>query len=181
MSLATQPVIIGSHLFFFPNLAAFTVPGAGTCGAEVKPGAADPAWLDLGPIAEGEVEPQSEEREIFGPGNTGVLELVDILENKLGLTINCTLEEYGPLVSEMLFLHDPISGGAGQATPARRTVTKKGWLKIQMYDNSGSNITNLDLWVQAKLSSGMSPFSGDTRPQVTFRKLRSSLNTMEIA
>lgn len=173
------PRIIGNHAFFFRDGAAFTVPSAGTASRTAKPGAADTSWIDLGILRDLSVQHARNEVDIFAPA-PGAMRLFDVLETKRQLSVNITAEEMSPLAFELLFGTLALTNASTQYNPLEG-ATKKGWLKVQQYDQTDALFNTVDLYVQMKVSGDVA--FGDSVVAVTFecRVLHSTLNTGSLA
>jgi len=175
MALSTRPLIAGIHAFFFADGAAFTVPEAGTAGRSSKPGAADAAWVDLGIIREGSITGDREAVEIFAP-LPGRKRLYDVLETKAKLTVAMTLDEVSPKAVEWLFGSDTLTGASTQFNPLEG-VTKKGWLKVQIYDEKDALTITVDLYVHIRVNGAVSLGDQQVSFPVEAMVLHSTLNT----
>jgi len=175
----TGSVILGNHGFFFRDGDSFTVPSAGTAGRASKPGAADTGWVDLGILSDLSVQHEREERDIFAP-TPGVLRLYDVIETKRQLNIKLTAQEMSPLAWELLFGTLKLTTASTQYNPFEG-ITKKGWLKIQQYNQADTLFNTLDVYVQMKVSGEVA--FGDNIVSVQFeaRGLHSTLNTGTVA
>lgn len=175
-----QSYIIGSHLWFFREGDAFTVPGAGTCAQESKPGIAptlDAGWIDLGAIESWDPAVAQTDHKLYAPA-PGKLVLKDFLENKQELTIKAVTNDLTGFVIETMFrAAQELQGAQTQFNPLS-SVTKRGWLHVQQYDQNNNSFMNLDLWGRLRASG---KFNGDpTKPEWEFFMLYSSQNTANI-
>src|SRR5437867_13369495 len=132
MGLSIAPYVLGSHAFFFRDGDAYTVPGAGTASRTAKPGATDPQWIYLGIIEEASDQLEDNEIEVYAP-SPGRLRLWDIINTKDKLGFKFTTSELGPLALETLYRTLPLTSASTQFNPLEGN-TKKGWLKLQRYD-----------------------------------------------
>lgn len=175
----TGAVILGNHGFFFREGLSYTVPSAGTSSRTTKPGAADTGWVDLGILSEVTIQHEREERDIFAP-TPGVLRLYDVLETKRQLNINLTAQEMSPKAFELVFGTDFLTAASTNYNPLEGS-TKRGWLKIQQYNQSDALFNTMDVWVQMKVSGEVS--FGENIVAVTFeaRVLHSTQNTGTLA
>lgn len=175
----TGSVILGNHGFFFRDGDSFTVPSSGTAGRAAKPGAADTGWVDLGILSEVTVQHDREERQIFAP-TPGVLRLYDVIETKRQLKLNLTAQEMSPFQWELLFGTPKLTTASTQYNPFEG-ATKKGWLKIQQYNQSDALFNTLDVYCHIKVSGEVS--FGDNIVAATFEVvgLHSTLNTGTLA
>ena len=172
--------VLGSHLFFFREGDAYTVPGAGTCGAESKPDANDPDYINLGPIEDWEDDVSGgSDLEIWRP-SPGNLVLKDIIEIKAKMMVKATTGEMSALAIESFYRSATnIASLTGQFNPLSGTL-KKGWLHGQRYDHENNLVFTFDLWGRLKVSGGMKSGGELVRPQFEFAVLYSSLNTAQI-
>jgi hypothetical protein len=135
----TKATILGSHAYFFRDGDAFTVPTGGTAGRNALPDDADPAWIDVGAIMEAGVEKKADEKEVWAP-NPGKLALKDVLETKRDLTHKFTAQELSPFALEVIYGSEALNGTSTDFT-ALEGETKKGWLRIEQYDENDA-LTN---------------------------------------
>lgn len=180
MALTLKSRLLDAHLFFFREGDAYTVPSAGTCAADSKPGANDPAWIDLGAIEEWEYDlGGGQDIEAWKPV-AGRLVLKDIIEIKEKLTVKFTTNEMTALAFENFFRsNNTLSSLSGQFNPLAGRLTK-GWLHAQQYDQDGTLCLALDLWGRLKCAGGIKGGSEIIRPSFEFVALYSPLNTAEI-
>lgn len=179
MPLATRSVILGNHGFFFRDGASFTVPSAGTAGRTSKPGAADTSWIDLGILSEVTMQHEREERDIFAP-TPGVMRLYDVIETKRQLSINLTAQELSAFAFELMFGTLALTSASTQYNPLEG-ATKKGWLKLQQYDQGDALVNTVDVYGQIKVSGEVSVGDNIVAAQFEFRVLHSTLNTGTLA
>lgn len=182
MNLASY--IIGTHLWFFREGDAFTLPDpGGTCGQEVKPGIApdlDPVWIDLGAVESFEPTVAQTDYELWKPA-PGRLVLKDLLENKQKLTIKAVTNDVGGLAVEAMFRATQelanTTGTEQQFNPLS-AISRRGWIHAQFYDQDNNNYMNLDLWSRLRATG---KFMGEpTKPEWEMFMLYSSLNTGSI-
>jgi hypothetical protein len=177
----TQARIIGSHGFFFRDGDAFTVPGAGTAGRSAKPGATDPEWIDMGVIDSSGITNTSEEREIYAP-TPGQLRLYDSIPTKNKLEGKITCEELSALSWELLFGTLPLTpDGANQQYNPQAQIQKKGWLKIQQYDQSDALFNTVDIYVRIKVDGEVKFDDNIVKVNLAAMVLFSTLNTGQLA
>jgi len=156
MSLITEALILGSHAFFFREDAAYTVPSAGTCAAEAKPGASDPAWINLGPVTGAEVsEAAGDAVEQWAP-LPGALRRKNIFRTKEKLDIDLTVNEVTPLALQAIFRTEVLSGSSGETANPLEGSTIRGWLKLQLYDANDALRFALDLWCELRVNGAVS-------------------------
>jgi hypothetical protein len=171
----TASVILGNHGFFFRDGGSFTVPSAGTASRTVKPGAADTGWIDLGILSEVTIQHEREERDIFAP-TPGVMRLYDVIETKRQLSINLTAQELSPFAFELIFGTLALTSASTQYNPLEG-ATKKGWLKLQQYNQTDAQLNTMDVYVQIKVSGEISVGDNLVTAQFEARVLHSILNT----
>lgn len=175
----TGSVILGNHGFFFRDGGSFTVPSAGTAGRAAKPGAADTGWIDLGIVSELNVQHDRESREVYAP-TPGVLRLYDVIETKRMLSLTMTCMELSPLGFELIFGTLALTSASSQYNPLEGT-TKKGWLKIQQYDQNDAIINTLDIYVQVKVTGEINFGENIVTIPIEAVVLHSTLNTGTLA
>lgn len=175
MALTTGARIIGAHAWFFREGASFTVPTAGTCAREAKPGADDTGWVEIGIIKDSSVNHEAERLQRFAP-LPGGLRLYDEHETKSKITMKLTTDDISPLAIELLFGTLELGDASTQYNPLEG-AQKRGWLKLQWYDQEDTLINTLDVWVN--LFIGGEVKMGETLIDVplTATVLHSSLNT----
>lgn len=171
----TGPVIAGNHLYWFAEGVAYTSPSSGTCGRESKPGAADTGWIYLGVVADISLSNASEDKEIFKP-TPGIKRRYDVVQTKRSITIKANLEELGPTAFELIFGTLRLTSASTQYNPLEGGV-KRGWLKLQQYDQSDTIINTVDMFSFAKISGDVSFGDDLVKPQLEFSILHSTLNT----
>jgi hypothetical protein len=180
--MITAPRSLGNHAYFFRDSSPFTVPQAGTASRTAKPGADDPAWVDLGVISSLSISPESAEDEIYAP-SPGTLELYDVVENKRKRTIKFDCDELSFLSFELAFHTKPQTAAGGPYVPGSGPSVK-GWLKVEQYDqNTGDNSepTNVfDSYVHMKLDGELKFDEHYVKTGIQARCLRSSLNSGEL-
>lgn len=181
-----QTEILGAHAWFFRDGAPFTVPDpGGNASRTVKPGAADPAYVDLGIVDIG-LSPQMEEKEIWRAA-PAVKELEDVIPFKRGMTIKIKKQELSNLDWELIYgclAFNLTSGQAmGQFNPLElQAASVKGWLKYQYYGRQSPRDGNTPLitaehFVTLKYDGDFEPGDEPVEPQLIARQLRSPLNT----
>jgi hypothetical protein len=175
MALATGSYVFGQHAFFFRDGDAYTVPGAGTASRTAKPGETDPAWMNLGIVEEASDGLEDTEIEIFAP-TPGRLRLYDVINTKDKLNLKFTTSELSAVAVETLYRTLSLSPSSTQFNPLEGK-TKKGWLKIQRYDQGDAQRIVMDLFCRLKVT-GDTPMHGDL-VKVTWEAavLHSTLNT----
>lgn len=178
--------VVNSTTFTFANTGSNesttadtggTVLLSGTASASFRPGANDSSWIALGICEEcSDSREIGNEIEIYGP-SPGKLVLQDIIENKQKLIIKFTLSEWSAFVNEVLYLTESLNSSSSQFNPLEGEP-KKGWLKIQRYDQDNDQRLVLDLWGKLKISGDVQFGGSDiVKPQLEFTVLHSTLNT----
>jgi len=182
MGLITEAMLLGSHAFFFREASVYTVPSAGTCAAESKPGAADPAWINLGPITAAEVaEAAGEVVEQWAP-LPGRLRRKNIFRTKEKLDLDLTVNEVTPLALQAIFRTEALAGSDAEVTNPLEGTTLRGWLKLQLYDQADDLRFALDQWCELRVNGAVSIDPGKLL-EVKFSAsgLYSSANQLTIA
>jgi hypothetical protein len=170
----TAARILGNHAFFFRDGDAFTVPAAGIASRTAKPGADDPVWIDFGVINNVSVSHERSEIEIYTP-SPGQLRLYDVLETKRKLGIKFECEEIGALAVELIFGAGALNPASTNYNPLAGTV-KKGWLKIQQYDQADQLVNTVDAYVHIKVAGETKFDDSNVKPAVECMVLHSGLN-----
>lgn len=175
MDLATM--ILGWHIWFFREGDAFTVPGAGICAAESKPGISpdfDAGWIEVGTVESFDPNVSQEEYKLWKP-SPGRLTLRDSPENKQEFSGKVIVNDVGPLAIETFFRTSQKLGGAVKQFNPLSSASKKGWLHFQGYGQDDEIALTLDAW--AKVRSTLKWDGTPTKPEFDFMQLYSSLNT----
>lgn len=180
MALTLKSRVLDLHAYFFREGDAYTVPGAGTAGAESKPDGTDPAFIDLGAIEEWELDVSGgQDLEAWKPV-AGKLHLKDLIEIKEKLTAKFTTNEMTALAFENFFRsNNELASLDGQFNPLAGRLGK-GWLHAQQYDQDGTLAFSYDLWGRLKLVGPVKGGSDIIRPNWELVMLYSSLNTAEL-
>ncbi len=174
-------LILGAHAFLFREGDAYTLPNpGGNAGREAKPGPTDPAWLDLGEL-DAEITTSWKEYELMG-ASPARKELVDVIIHSPDLQVKLKLKELSDVVMEALFGAADLAGG-GQFTPMSLATSKKAWINLQYFSNADDDdpLVTLDLFCQIKFDGSFAPGDDPVLPALIGRKLRSTLNTGELA
>ncbi|QYM80288.1 hypothetical protein K0B96_06645 [Horticoccus luteus] len=148
----TARKVIGSHAFFFPDGAAFTVPNpGGVCGRNLKPGATDTGWFDLG-VSKWKHSP-THKIEDFDAPSPGARMLYDRIVTRKGKKLSGTLMEMSNLTWQLLMASQelPLTGAGGQYNPLAGDPLIRGWLQLQDYDQHNTLIGTTDYFVSLEL------------------------------
>ncbi len=170
--------VIGAHAFFFPDGVAFTVPGAGTTSRTAKPGAADPAWLDVG-VSDWGIAPQNKIEDFMAPA-PGARVLWDKITTAKGLKLKGKWMEMHNAVYQMLLAtltlpNSPTAGG--QYNPLEGDPVLRGWLQLQQYNQANTLINTLDVFVAMTIPGDIGFDDKPVDVQVEADVLFSTLNT----
>jgi hypothetical protein len=175
MAFTLQPYVIGTHALFFRDGDTYTVPSAGTASRIAKPGPTDTGWMDMGIIEEASDNLTDNEIKIFA-ATPGRQRLYDIINVKDELVIKFTTSEVGLIHIETLYRTNKLSTGTDQFNPLEGS-TKKGWLKLQRYDQRDASRLVMDVFCRLKIASDVGMGGGDlTKPQFEAAVLHSVLN-----
>lgn len=170
-------LLAGWHVWFFREGDAFTVPGAGVCAAETKPGISpdfDAGWIELGAVENYEPAIAQQEYKLWKP-KPGRKVLKDMLENEQEFSGKVIVNDVGPLAVETFFRAMQKLGGATVQFNPLSSISKKGWLHFQGYDQNDELFLSQDVWCRLRC---MMKFDGTpTKPEFDFYQLDSSLNT----
>jgi hypothetical protein len=172
--MITAPRIIGNHVHYFRDGDPFTVPANGLAGRNAKPAAADPAWIDFGLINNLEVDHERTEVEIYAP-TPGQLRLYDVLETKRKLTIKFECDELSALAFELAFGTAALTALTANYNPLAGAV-KKGWIKVQQYDQYDALVNTVDAYVHIKSTGGLKFDDNNVKAQIEALVLHSALN-----
>jgi hypothetical protein len=165
---------------FFHEGDSFTVPNAGTCGQEAKPGIADEGWLELQKIKETSIDPPAiqDEDEVYAPNaDTGRYELVDILEGSAKQTGTFTGQHLDALVQQLQFRTQKLTAASTVANPNAGS-SPKGWLHIDLMDQHKTVIATVEIFVRLKLKNAIAYNSKHAQPQIEWTMLHSSLQVL---
>jgi hypothetical protein len=175
MPLTTGSFIIGSHANFFRDGDSFTVPSSGTASRSAKPGSADTGWIDVGIVQDVGITHDMDEREVYAP-TPGKLRLHDVIATKDRLSLKLTLNEMSPLAFELLFGTLALTSASTQYNPLEG-LTKKGWLKVQQYNQSDAAFNVLDVYCHLKVDGEVRFDDNIVNVSLMARVLHSTLNT----
>jgi hypothetical protein len=175
MSLTSGLKVVGNHVFFFPEGVSYTIPGAGTCARESKPGSGDAGWVNCGIIDTAKIKKNSEVVEQFAP-LPGARRLYDKVDTKRGLRITFTTKDVTPLAVEHLLGTLNLGSASTQYNPLEG-VTKRGWLKIQQYDQSDTLINTVDVYVYLTIERDTEFGEKEVEIEYSADVLHSTLNT----
>ncbi len=181
MSLVLGVYALGKHGWFFREGDAYTEPSAGTCAAESKPDAEDPAYIDIGAIEDWEDDVSGgQDVEVWRP-SPGRLVLKDVLEIKPKFTAKFTTGEMGPLAVESFYrTSQKLDGSSVQFNPLSGRL-RKGWFHSQLYSQDDVLISSMDLWGRLKCTGGIKSSDGSlVKPTWELLVLYSSLNTASL-
>lgn len=174
--MTKAPYILGSHANFFPDGLAFTVPGAGTASRTSKPGATDPAWINLGVVDGATDSPvESEKIDIFA-SSPGVKRLYDRLETKLMRKGKLKVKELSPLALRIIYRTLHLTEASTQFN-SLEGILVKGWLKLQRYDQTDTIRITEDLFVHLEVVSDIEMDGGLAEVEFEYTVLHSTLNT----
>lgn len=174
MALTSASRIVGAHVLIFRDGSTITTGGSGAAGRSNKPGAADVLWYDIGIVDNFDVSLDREEKEIFSP-LPGKKALYDIIESKRKLSYKFTGKELSAQSMELAFGSLNLTSASTQFNPLEG-VTKKVWLKAQLYDQNDVLVLTLDHYGVLKIPA--LAFGDDVvSPAFEFTGLHSTLNT----
>jgi hypothetical protein len=174
--------LVGAHGFFFPDGAAYTIPGAGTASRTAKPGGADPAWLKTG-TADWTFAPQNTTIDWHAP-SPGARQLYDKLATKRGLKLKGKWMEMSNLVYRMLLgtaANFPLTGAGGQYNPLEGDPVIRGWLQLQQYNQANALINTMDVFVAMTIPGDVEFGENYVDVNVEADVLFSTLNTGTLA
>jgi hypothetical protein len=178
----TAPRSLGSHVKFFRDGSAFTVPSAGTASRTAKPDITDPLWIDVGVVNNLGYTPTTNVDEIYAPA-PGTLELYDVVENKRKLEIKFDAEELSFLSFELAFKCKPLTLAGGAYNPGAGKIVK-GWLHIEQYDQNADDASDpvnvVDMYVFLKLDGDLKCDENHVKTGIVATKLQSTLNVGNI-
>lgn len=156
---------------------AGTVTLGGTSSKTNRPGPNDSGWIDMGIIEDAEDTPEpGEAKEVWGP-SPGQLVLQDVIRIKPKLTIKLTCGEMSAFAVELLYRTLSLNSASTQFNPFEGSV-RKGWLKLQRYDQNNNLRFVKDLWVELVPTGSVNMGGQDiVKPQFEATILHSTLNT----
>lgn len=168
--------ITGAHVWFAREGESFTIPQSGTVSKTAMPGSTDTVWAYLGTIKEASIEGSSDDVEVWKPA-PGVVVLDDVIQVKPQLKITFTVAELGPTGLELIFRTNKLTTGSTEFTPLAVGGGIKGWLQLQVYDQTDSNIVTTVTYVLIKTTGGIkSDGASLCEVQLEARVLYSALN-----
>ena len=167
------------HAWYFREGDAITVPVAGVCAVDVKPGIDpdfDPNWIFLGDAEDYEPSVAQEEEKVW-KGKPGHLVKKDHLENKLERTLKVTTNDLNNIAMELFNRTIQKLGGATLAYQSLSSLSKKGWVHLQEYDQDDHLINAEDVWARVRCASRKGPQGKVVKPEFEILQLDSDLNT----
>jgi hypothetical protein len=177
MALTSRSFVAGVHALFFPTGVAYTVPSAGTTAREAKPGAADPAWIDLGIVEDGTIAAERDAKEIHKP-LPGRKRRWKVIQGKGGESdFKFTVSEVTPLAVQLMFGTAALTGASTQFNPNEGSHFVEGWLQVQVYDGDDDSVTTVDHYVSLQLDGDVSLGEDIVKFPFMAKGLYSSLNT----
>lgn len=175
MALSSGNRVLSTHLSFFREGVAYTSPSSGTCAREAKPGASDTGWISLGNVPEFGATHDKSEIEIM-KAVPGRRVRYDMIHTDQKLDLSFTIEEVRAEMVELLFGSLALTSASTQYNPLEGTE-KRGWLKVQQYDQSNTLINTVDLWVILSIDGEVTANNQLATFPVSAKVLHSTLNT----
>lgn len=179
--------ILGANAVFFREGDTFTkdianqTVTATAASAAARPGTEDAGWIDLGIIEDADVTSEATDVERWGC-KPGKLHLLDVVEVKSKLKVKLTTNEAGALAAEHLFRTSAELGGATDDFIPLSGGTKRGWLQVQMYDETNTLRVMFVGWVRLKVTGGLKAGGSDfVKPTWEADLLYSTLNAGTIS
>lgn len=170
---------LGSHAWFFPEGAAFTVPSAGTASVSALPGAADEAWPAkyIGDIEDWSDKKTVETEEVYKP-NPGALTRKDVITFNQFLDIELTTNSLKRIAMQIMYGSAiTLDEATGQFAPLSATPPN-GWLKLQRYTQENELVFAADLWGRMDVQEITSGNKKVIKPKFMFKMLDTTLDTM---
>jgi hypothetical protein len=173
-------LLLGSQFWFFREGDAFALPAPGVCAQESKPGISpgfDAGWISLGAVESFDPTISQEDHKLYRP-SPGRYVLKDVIETKQELSAKITSNDVGPLAIEAFFRTSQKLGGAQLQFNPLSSISRRGWIHFQGYNQNDGLALSLDLWVRLRV---MLKFDGKpTIPEFEIFTLYSSQNTGSI-
>lgn len=167
--------VIGSHVFWFHDGAAYTVPSSGTASRTAKPGASDTGWIDLGLIASVAVTTEEDKAVIMAP-TPGLRRPYNKVRKSLSRSYKFTCEELSALTWGAMMRSLDLTSSSTQYNPGEGTLII-GWLKVQQYDQDNALFNTVDSYGELFLA-GDATFADDVaRFEMQHDELHSVYNT----
>ncbi len=173
-------IVAENFVRLFRSGSAFTVPSAGTAGQESKPGATDPAWIDIGGIVDLEPEPKFEEKELRVPAVQGGKVLKKVVEVNRELNISFTAKELSFLGIELIFGAQALNSASTTFNPLGG-YAKEFWVQILQKTETGILYNTVDVYCYVKAKGGVKHDGGFVDVPIMCRTLNSSLNVGAIS
>lgn len=177
--------VVNATTFTYANTGANEGTTADTAGvitltgmasASVKPGPNDAGWIAIGKVEEASDSREGNDIEIYAP-QPGKIVLSDVIRNKHKLMLKFTAQEWGPFAAEVQYLTENLNGSSTQFNPLEGD-DKKGWLKLQRYDQNDNLRLVLDVWCRISISGDVQFGGSDiVKPAFEALVLHSALNT----
>ena len=182
MGLVLGVYSLGKHAWVFRDGDPFTVPAPGTAGAESKPDATDPAYIDIGAIEDWEDDVSGgQDQEVWRP-SPGRLVLKDVLEIKAKFMCKFTTGDLSPFALEAFYrTSQKLTSASTQFNPMSAKL-RKVWFHTQLYDQDDNLRLSLDLYGRIKVTGGIKSNEGALlKPTWELLVLYSSLATAALA
>lgn len=178
-------IVVGSHAFFYPAGAVYTVPAVAAPGNIVsrtaKPAGNDPAWFDFG-TSKWKRTNTSKVEEFIGPA-PGMRQLQGHITTFKGEKWTGTIMEMTNLIWGLLMQASgiPLTGAGGQYNPLEGDVVMEGWLQLHHYNQFNELIDVGDRFVGLQIPGDVE--FGDTPLDVSVEASTyfSTLNTGTIS
>lgn len=175
-------IVTGSQSLFFPEASAFTVPAAGNSGVASKPGATDPAWLNLGAIKWSK-DPKHKTSD-YHEASPGAYVQTDKIVLSRGLQLKGKLEKQSNFAVQLALSTQalPVSPAAGGVmNPLSGPPVVRGWLHVQEYDQNNTLLNTVDYWVAMMVSGATNNDDKETETPIECDVLFSTLNVGNLA
>lgn len=162
----TSPLILipGTHAWVALNGATLSdaanvivSPGDATeyttAGRYAKPSDDDTAWVKLGIVEGGQLDPgNGEVIEVEAP-TPGALQLFDRIRMGAKPKVNLTCKQVQALTLQLLWRTATLTSASTIANPLALNREVYAWLAVQIYGNDDVNRINVDLFVELAITN----------------------------
>lgn len=185
-NVADKTVTVVNATTFTIPITAADVPNAADTGGTItqsglvsktcRPGPSDTGWTSMGIVESSSDASEETPIEVWRP-SPGVLVLDDEITNRVKLGVKFTTSEFGLITCEMLYRTLKLTSTTSQQFNPLEAASKKGWLKVQRYDQDNVLRMVIDLWVKLAVEGDVTMGGDLTKANFVAKVLHSTLNT----
>lgn len=181
-----ETILTTSHVKFFREGRAFTVPTSGNASATARPGRADDGWIYLGALEQFvESNKPNVTVKVYGADpegeEPGRKQMKNILRGKFERVLKLTTKEFSNTVLELLVrsgVQVASPGAIADYVPGGRSAIK-GWIWLKQYNADNDTLIREEmLWCEVIIEEDVT-WDGDDSAQfvLTCTQLLSALNS----